>query len=279
MKHDPRLTPARPDIAAAHLSGTVNSDRFVEGRAMRVALPLLPLTMKPDPEAPLDTQLLFGEVFTVYDVDDNTGLAWGQSGRDGYVGWVPHAGLEPPATPTHHVTQPLALLYAEPEMKGRPVDALPYLAQVEVIGQSGRWLELAEGGWLPGRHLSDAPDRGDWVTLAERFTDAPYLWGGRSVLGLDCSALVQLARMGAGHDCPRDSDMQQALGAALPLDGPFQRGDLMFWKGHVGIMLDAEIMLHANAFHMAVRQERLTLARDRIAAQGDGPMTAARRLS
>jgi cell wall-associated NlpC family hydrolase len=279
MKIDPRITAARPDLAASHLSGAVEADRFVEGRAMRVALPLLPLTMKPDPDAPLDTQLLMGEGFTIYDMDDQTGLAWGQSARDGYVGWVPQAGLEAPAKVTHHVTQPLALLYAEPEMKGRPVDALPYLAQVEVVGQSGRWLELAEGVWVPGRHLSDAPDAGDWVALAERFIDAPYLWGGRSAMGLDCSALVQLARLGAGHDCPRDSDMQQALGREVPLDGPFQRGDLVFWKGHIGIMLDEEIMLHANAFHMAVRRERLSLARDRIEAQGDGPMTAARRLS
>lgn len=277
MKHDPRLTPARPEIAAAHLSDHVTAERFVEGRGMRVALPLLPLTCSPDPEAPLDSQLLLGEAFTVYDVEDQTGLAWGQAACDGYVGWVPQAGLDTPQETTHHITQPLALIYGEPEVKSRPIDALPYLAKVAVAGQNGRWLELADGGWIPGRHLSDGPQSGDWVTRAEQFLGAPYLWGGRSVMGLDCSALIQLARLGAGQSCPRDSDMQQDQGTALDVDGPFQRGDLMFWKGHVGVMQSPDTLLHANAFHMAVTLENLSLARDRIDAQGDGKMTAARR--
>ncbi|MGB0498409.1 MAG: C40 family peptidase, partial [Rubricella sp.] len=178
----------------------------------------------------------------------------------------------------HHVIRPLALVYAEPDLKGRPIDALPFLARVSILGQSGRWLET-EAGWVPGRHLSEAaPAVADWVSVAERFEGAPYLWGGRSTLGIDCSALVQLSLMAAGRDCPRDSDMQAALGSAVSEDAPLRRGDLVFWKGHVGVMLDGATLLHANAFHMATVREPLNLVRDRIEAMGDGPVTGIRRL-
>lgn len=278
MSFDARLVPARPDLAAAHLKGEVTAARFVEGTPQRVTAPRLPLTSRPDPSQSYGSELLYGEPFAVYDRRD--GLAWGQSGADGYVGWVAESGLGPPMRATHHVTLLQALAYAAPEVKSRPVAALPYLSTCTVTGQEGRWLEIDGAWWVPGRHLREGtPDARDWVAIAERFLGAPYLWGGRTAAGLDCSALVQLGRMGAGRACLRDSDMQAQIGDPLEHDGPFQRGDLIFWKGHVGIMSDADTLLHANAFHMACVQEPLELARDRIAAQGDGPMTGARRLT
>ncbi|MEL6678763.1 MAG: NlpC/P60 family protein [Pseudomonadota bacterium] len=278
MSYDPRLTPARPDLAAAHLEGRVEAARFVEGRALRVAVAVLPMTATADPEAGFSSQLLMGEPFVVYETDAPTGLAWGQAGRDGYVGYVPAAGLDgDAAAPTHHVPTLMTHCYPEPDLKTRPFDALPYLAEVRVSGQEGSFLELATGGFVPGRHLREgAPEATDWVAEAERFLGLPYVWGGKSTLGLDCSALVQLARHGTGLDCPRDSDMQAGLGAAV--DGPFQRGDLVCWKGHIGVMLDGSTLLHANGFHMAVVREPLELARDRILAAEGLTVTTVRRL-
>lgn len=276
MTFDPRLTPARDGIAAAHLRGTINAERYVDGTAMRVGWESLALTSAPDPQAELASELLYGEGFTVYDTEN--GWAWGQSNRDGYVGWVEHDMLKPMDVRTHHVTLFSALTYATPDMKSRPLGALPFLAQVAVHRQEGPWVQT-DFGWLPGRHLAqDPPDISNWVTTAERFIGAPYLWGGRTPKGLDCSALVQLSRQSAGFECPRDSDMQQKLGTELGADAELCRGDLIFWKGHVGIMLDAATLLHANAFHMACVREPLALACDRIAAQGGGGITARKRL-
>ncbi|MEL7214941.1 MAG: NlpC/P60 family protein [Pseudomonadota bacterium] len=271
---DRRITAARPDLAARHLEGLVEAERFVEGEAMRVGVPRLGLRLDCSKTAAYDSELLYGEPFTVYDERDS--LAWGQSGWDGYVGWVRAEALEPAEPTDHHVCVPVAQLYAGPGLKQAPVGEVPFLARVAVTAQEGRWVEVDGRAWMSGRHLrAGAPDAKDWVAVAEAMLGAPYLWGGRTPLGLDCSALVQLARMAAGHICPRDSDMQMEEGRAV--EGPLRRGDLMFWKGHVGILRDAETLLHANAFHMACVSEPLELAVDRIAAQGDGPVTATRR--
>ncbi|WP_316013767.1 NlpC/P60 family protein [Roseobacter sp. HKCCA0434] len=279
MSFDPRRVPARRDLAAAHLKGEVEADRFVEGRQMAVATASAPLTAHRDPEAGLASQLLHGERFTVYDLDDATGLAWGQAARDGYVGWVPQAVLDAPGTPTHVVTALMTHRYPEPDLKTRPFDMLPFLADVEIVGAEGRWLEVAQGGWVPAQHLGTERPGGDWVALAEAFLGAPYLWGGKTVSGLDCSALVQLSLHGVGRDCPRDSDMQEGeMGAEIDPDGGFARGDLVFWKGHVGVMADADRLLHANGHAMAVTYEPIVEARARIEAQGGGPVTTARRL-
>lgn len=279
MSFDPRITPARSDLAAAHLRGTVEADRFVDGRERMVISASAPMTARAEPEAGLSSQLLRGEVITIYDVDDDTGLAWGQARKDGYVGWVPNALLEPVEEPTHVVNALLTHCYPEPDLKTRPFDMLPMLARVNVIEQEGRWLELSTGGWVPGRHLAEALPDQNWVAVAERFLGAPYLWGGKTASGIDCSGLVQMALHASGAECPRDSDMQRgSLGEALALNAPRQRGDLAFWDGHVGILLDADTMLHANAFAMATVLEPFELACDRIAAQGDGALTGLRRL-
>ncbi|QPH55669.1 NlpC/P60 family protein [Pontivivens ytuae] len=280
MTFDPRMTPARRDLAAVHLKGEIEAPRYAEGREMHVAVPVLPMTSHPDPEAGFSSQLLMGERFTVYDVDDATGLAWGQAARDGYVGWVPRFALESgPGAPTHWVVAQLAHIYPEPNLKTRPFDAVPFLAQLRITGQEGRWLELDTGGWIYGRHVSEERPGGDWVGICERFLGVPYLWGGKSSLGLDCSALIQSGLHGAGLDCPRDSDQQEeALGRELKLDAKLKRGDIVFWNGHVGVMTSPKRLFHANAFAMAAVYEDIELARDRIDAQGDGPVTRIRRL-
>ena len=116
----------------------------------------------------------------------------------------------------------------------------------------------------------------DAAGVALRFLGAPYLWGGRESLGLDCSGLVQQALAACGKACPRDTDMQAGIGVAVA-PGDLARGDLVFWKGHVGMMLDAERMVHANGHHMATVVEPLAEAIARIEAAGYGPPTAYRR--
>ena len=277
MSGDPRVTPARGDIAAEHLRGRVTADRFVAPERLRVTAPLLDMTGDAAGEGALTTQLLHGEAFDLYDHDAATGRAWGQCATDGYVGWVDAAGLGPAPEPDARVVTLGTQLYAVPALKARPVGALPWRATVRITERREGHARLACGRWCPLPHLAPldaaAPD---WVAEAERLIGVPYLWGGRSERGLDCSALIQLALAAAGQDCPRDSDMQMALGA--PIDRPGRRGDLLFWRGHVGVLRDEATLLHANAHHMAVVSEPLAEARARIEGGPTGPMTAVRRL-
>ncbi len=279
MGFDPRLTPARPDLAAARLKGEVAAERYAEPVAMAVAVPLAPVTGRPDAAAPQTTQLLAGERFAAYELARD--WAWGQAEADGYVGYVPAASLAPAGTaPTHRVCQPMTHVYPEPLVRARPTGWLPYGARVVAGATEKAFTALAGGGFVPARHLAPLGQRAaDWVAEAERFLGAPYLWGGRSVRGVDCSGLVQLALNAAGLPCPRDSDMQAAaLGRTLPEGTPPRRGDLVFWKGHVGILLDGTRMLHANGHAMAVSIEDLEAAKARILAAGEGAATRHARL-
>lgn len=237
---------------------------------------LLDLTAAPDPEAGLATQLLHGEPFTVYEIRDD-GLAWGQSEADGYVGYVRAEGLGPDRPAGRRLTACASHRYAAPSIKARALGELPFLADLDLAGEETGFARLAAGGYVPLPHL--APRSGDAAAAAERFLGAPYLWGGRSARGIDCSGLAQLALLSVGIAAPRDSDMQAALlGAALPDDAAGARGDLIFWRGHVGLLLDAQTLIHANAHHMAVAIEPLAAAIKRIAAAGGGPVTGRRRL-
>ena len=283
MTADPRLTPARPDLAAAHLKGTVEAERFVEPVPHVVGVPVAPMAGRPDGTAAMGTQLLFGERVEVYEAEGQ--WAWGQAVADGYVGYVPRPCLEraegAPA-PTHRIAPPMSHLYPIPDMKRPPECWLSGASRVAVSGTAeAGFLPLASGGWVPEAHLAalDAPAT-DWVAEAERFLGLPYLWGGRSGMGVDCSGLVQLALAAAGRDCPRDSDLQEArLGRDLAAETPLMRGDLVFWKGHVGVMTDGATLLHANAHHMAVVAEPLDTATGRIAGAGGGGVTRRARLA
>lgn len=273
-----RLVPARPDLAAAHLEGSVAAERFARGVAARVAVPLLDLALSPEPGAGLATQLLLGEPFTLYEMRDD-GVSWGQSLWDGYVGYVASDGLENLSTAPggpRRVTALSSHAYSRADMKSRTVTPLPFLSELHVTGETAGFAET-EQGFVPLEHF--APLAPDPVAAARRLLGAPYLWGGRSPAGLDCSALVQLAFMAAGYSgMPRNSDMQEALaGAPLPAGTEPQAGDLVFWKGHVGICSGADRLIHANAHHMAVVEEPLSGASARIEASGGGSVTSVRR--
>ena len=269
-----RLIPARADVAAEHLRGQVEAARYAAGEARRVAVTLLDLTAVADPEAERATQLVHGEVFTVYE-ERPDGLAWGQAASDGYVGYVRADGLAPAAGGGVRVTAPWSQVYARPEARARTGLELPCLSEVQVSGTTGGFARLRGGGFVPRAHLAPVED---WVALAERFAGAPYLWGGRSLRGIDCSGLVQVALSPpagprrAIPTCRRRSSASRCRRRAR-----LRRGDLVFWKGHVGIMRDAATLLHANAHHMAVASEPLTSATARIAAAGGGPVLARRR--
>lgn len=272
-----RLVAARPDLAAAHLRGEVAAQRYASGVRRTVTTPLADLTLTPDPSAGRATQLLYGEGFVVYETRPD-GLAWGQAVRDGYVGYVAAAALGPARPGGQRVTALASHIYPRPDLKARPQAELPFLAEVQATGTTGAFAKLRGGGFVPRAHLE--PVAGDAAAQAERFAGAPYLWGGRSARGLDCSALVQLALVAAGVSAPRDSDMQAAmLGAPVAPDAALLRGDLVFWKGHVGVLRDAETLIHANAHHMAVAIEPLAKAAARIVASGGGSVTARRRLA
>jgi len=276
--------PARPDLAAAHLEGQVAAARFVKGAPRRVMAPLADLRRAPRRDAPLDTQALHGEEVMVYE-EDGEGWAWVQLRRDHYVGYVPAADLGAPGpAPTHKVVALRTFIYPGPSIKLPPREALPFAAYVAIAGQQGDFAVLTDGGHIFARHLAPLDEVvPDPAGTAERFLGAPYLWGGKSALGLDCSGLVQLAFQSAGYECPRDTSMQvKECGTAMPpetLESGLRRGDLVFWRGHVGMMLDATRLIHANAFHMAVAVEPLAEAIARIEGSGGGAVTGLRRIS
>jgi len=299
---DRRITPMRPGLAAAHLKGQVAAERFAEADPHLVAVPVAPLLPEPGGAGPVDTQLLFGERVAVYDTGGQ--WAWVQADADQYVGYVPRACLERDGAaearpaPTHRVVPPIAHLYAAPDIKHPPEtwlsagSVVAVEAVVETPESQIAFAALATGGHVPMAHLRGigpatpdgapdwVPDRvPDWVAEAERFVGLPYLWGGRSGLGVDCSALIQLALQAAGRECPRDSDMQEAaLGTTLPDGAAPERGDIVFWTGHVGVMVSAGDLLHANIHHMAVAREPLDAAAERIEAKGGGAITRRARL-
>ena len=268
---DPRVTPARADLAAKHLEGKVKAARYVEGRVCEVIEPQAPLRRKPRPDASLDTEALKGERVAIYD-SNGEGWAWGQLAADGYVGWLPENALALPGTaPTHKVTALRTLVFPGPAIKQRPLEALPLGARLAIARIEDRMAVTPSGGYLSAAHLAPLDwNETDFVAVAERFLGTPYLWGGKTVLGLDCSGLVQVALNACGVACPRDSDMQEAaLGTAVSADpSALSRGDLIFWKGHVAIVRDRSSLLHANAYHMAVAVEPINEAVVRIRNAG-----------
>jgi cell wall-associated NlpC family hydrolase len=283
MTFDSRVTPARRDLAAKHLEGAVQADRFVAGDERVVIDPQAPVRRAPAPDAALDTEALMGERVTVYETTDE-GWAWGQLQDDRYVGWLPDAALAAPgAPPTHKVAALQTLVFPGPDIKLPPIAALPFAARVAIVRHEQIFAVTASGGFVPAQHLAGiGAVEPDFVAVAERFVAAPYLWGGKSVVGIDCSGLVQLALAACGIACPRDSDMQEsALGtvvAARAEPANLRRGDLIFWKGHVAIVRDPASLIHATAHHMAVAIEPLGDVIARIRA-GGSEVAAIKRLS
>jgi cell wall-associated NlpC family hydrolase len=266
---DPRINPFRPEIAAKHLQGQVEAERFVEGTRYQVIEPAAFLRRAPSHEARLDTQALMGECVVVYETTDE-GWAWGQLETDGYVGFLSANALGTPGpAPTHKVCVPRTLAFPGPDIKLPPAAGLPMGAMLAIMRQDERFALTAAGWHLPVVHLAPLKARQrDFVAVAETMLGAPYLWGGKTSLGIDCSGLVQVALQAAGIAAPRDSDLQElTLGKLSSLSG-LRRGDLVFWKGHVAIARDDETLIHANAHHMMVAIEPAAGTIARIKATG-----------
>jgi NlpC/P60 family/Bacterial dipeptidyl-peptidase Sh3 domain len=269
---DKRITPFRADLAAAHLQGVVDAPRYADGITRSVWVGRIPLKVRPSDEAAQDSELLFGESFTVY--DRAKGWCWGQAQSDGYVGYVEEGALTQSFAAQSRVTALMAPAFIGPDFKRAVQDMLPMNAAVSVLGKIDEYVEIESGLFLHCKHLAPLTTT-DFVTVAEKFVGVAYVWGGKTYAGLDCSGLIQTACHAVGKTCPRDTDMQEReLGASV--EHAERRGDLVFWKGHVGVMLNETHLLHANAHHMATVVEPLAEAVARI-ANVVGPVTSVRR--
>ncbi|MDO8800499.1 NlpC/P60 family protein [Phenylobacterium sp.] len=275
MSHDPRVTLARPSLVARSLEGVTAADGYADSRSMTAVVPAAPLRAAPDANAEQVDQVLFGETFEV--LEEAQGFCWGQARRDGYVGYVARADLGPLApAPTHRVSAIRTYAFREASIKSRALGPYSLGGLIAVEARDGRFVKAANSGWFVEAHLSPiGVFEGDVVEVAERYLGAPYLWGGRESLGLDCSGLVQQALLACGRACPRDTDQQALMGRPVET---LARGDLVFWRGHVAIMLDGQRILHANGHHMATAIEPLAEAVARIAATSTGQPTGYRRL-
>jgi cell wall-associated NlpC family hydrolase len=274
-KPDPRLNPWRDDLAADHLRGEVDAPRYVKGTDYQVIAPVSALRRAAAYGAMQDSQLLFGELFRVYDTQGV--WSWGQSQSDDYVGYVLSEDLGVSEKPTHYLTALRSFIYTDADIKSRPLMAISCGARLTIVAHKPPFYELSNGAYIFDAHVAAIGDwQKDYVAVARQFIGMPYLWGGRESTGLDCSGLVQTILMQCGLACPRDSDMQeQVLGRSVDTA---QAGDLVFWKGHVGLMSDDKNLLHANATTMNVCQEDFATACARIEKIA-GPVRAIKRLS
>ncbi len=284
---DPRRNAYREDMAASSLSERVRAPRYVDGVSQQVIAARVPVRSAPKFRAPLMTEALHGETITVYDSRD--GWVWGQLQRDGYVGYMPADHLSANVfKPTHAVRVRATHVYPAPDIKTPPLDMLTFGARVTADGREGRFFSLSRGGYVFAEHFVGAPDKlKDYVRAAERLVGTPYLWGGKTSLGLDCSALVQLSLHAAGIECPRDTDMQEGE-AGEPVEGIFEddgalrggleRGDLIFWKGHVAIAQSGDWIVHASGHQMETVMEPVRHALERI-DQSWGKPTSVKRFA
>jgi cell wall-associated NlpC family hydrolase len=278
MPLDPRLHAYRPDLADVRLADRIPAARYAEGRPHTVIAGLVDVRSAPRMDASQTTQALMGEAVAVFDIEDD--WAWCQLGRDNYVGYVPAAALAEGITAaTHEVCVPSTFVYPDANLKTAPYTAIYMCTPLAVVDEGEKWSRIADGRYVFTRHLRPlGTASGEPVAVAQLFEHVPYLWAGRTLLGVDCSGLVQTAFQACGRFCPRDTDMmERELGQPLAFDAAvLQRGDLVFWKGHIGMMLDGKRLIHSNGYHMLTVIEPLSDALKRIAALF-GPATSFRR--
>ena len=276
MKGDPRTTLARPDLADRRLEGVVRADRYEPAEPCVCTAPATAIRRAPEPRAEQDSQLLYGETFEI--LESRGDWAWGQARRDGYVGYVTRAALGPPSeAPSHWVRAVRTTVLERPDFKSSALAFLSMNSLVTVDRHDGRFVRAPGLGWIFQDHLSPIGRFGtDAASAAEQFLGAPYQWGGRESLGLDCSGLVQQAFFACGRGCPRDADQQARLGREIG-PGDLRRGDLVAWDGHIAMMVSEDTVIHANSHHMAVAVESLDDARTRIERAGVGKPTGCRR--
>lgn len=272
---DRRITPANGRVAASHLCGQVEAAVFTDGDPASIGQVVVDICAAPAGKR--DRQLLLGADLTVYERED--GWAFVQSKRDGYVGYIVESALVTSQVTTHRVATSATHAYATESFKSSDLLHLPFGAEVTVTDERHKFFETPHG-FIPKKHLRPLEQLfADPATVAQLYFGVPYLWGGNSTRGVDCSGLVQMAYHACGYQCAGDSDMQESgLGRSLDNGEVLQRGDLIFWKGHIAMMVDGDTMIHANAHHMAVVYEGLAQATLRIKAQGDGDITARRRV-
>ena len=272
---DRRSLASNGRVADIALTGKVEAERFVMPEMATVRSPLADL--RAAPAGAHDRQLLYGQGFEVLERRD--GWAFGRAKRDGYVGYLAETDLGPSVATTHRVVAALTHVYPAPDIKREPEMLVSFGAEMRVVSASGAFFEISTGHFVAKPHLRPLGVKlADPATVAQLHFGAPYLWGGNSALGIDCSGLVQVACLACAIPCPGDSDQQQAsLGRPLAEDEALMRGDAVFWRGHVGVMVDHETLIHANVHAMAVAYEPLAEATARIEAAGGGGITGRRR--
>lgn len=273
---DRRATPATPRIAHVSLQDVMEAPAYTEGTPARIAAPLADLLAAPG--GARDRQVLHGERVTV--IERHQGFGFVMAAKDGYCGWLAESALGPDMVPTHRISAPATHLYRAASLKSPDVCTLSFGARLTIAAEHERFAETPDGFFVPRAHIAPAEETEvDPVAVAELFLGTPYLWGGNSRAGIDCSGLVQAALLACGTSCPGDSDQQrEALGDTVPSQGPYRRGDLFFWPGHVAMAVDEQRLIHANGFRAATTHEGIETCIARIEAQGEGPLLCVKRL-
>ena len=262
-------------MADAALKDVMKADGFVLPQTFSVTVPVADIRAAPD-ALRLERQAVYGTAIDVLENDGTT--VFGRETLGGYVGFFDATALGGATDPTHKVSVRTTLGFAGPDIKIAHPVTLPFGARVRIVGDDGMFLRTVENLFIPSNHLSPLNDFAtDPVAIAELFLGAPYLWGGNSAFGLDCSGLVQAALFACGEQCPGDSDQQRVLGNEISLD-QVARGDLLFWKGHVAWVISPNQILHSNGNDMAVAFEPLQSAITRIDKDESSPFIGARRL-
>lgn len=274
---DPRETFANERVAHSSLKGLVDTPLLTDGALMQVCVPVIGITASPN-SVRLERQALFGEQVTVLEIVE--GIAFGRCETNGYVGYLSAAGLVEWHAPSHRLGVRASFAFQAPDIKSPDPVALSFGSQVAVVGAENGFSKTRDGLFLPEAHLLPIGEAfSDPVATARLFLGTPYLWGGNSAFGIDCSGLVQAAFQAAGVASPGDSDQQSRMeGVNLSEHDPLLPGDLLFWKGHVALVSENARIIHANGFHMMVVEEDLEPALSRI-AQEAGPITCRLRVN